>query len=54
MVPSGGLVYYLSPPHSLMEVATNPLHALFYTAFMLAASSGSTPTSRVWGHTYFT
>ena len=37
MVPSGGLVYYLSPPHSLEQVATNPLHALFYTAFMLAA-----------------
>jgi protein transport protein SEC61 subunit alpha len=37
MMPSGGLVYYLSPPHSLEQVATNPLHAIFYTAFMLAA-----------------
>ena len=37
MVPSGGLVYYLSPPHSLEQVATNPIHAIFYTAFMLTA-----------------
>jgi protein transport protein SEC61 subunit alpha len=37
MAPSGGLVFYLSPPHSLEEVAANPLHAIFYTAFMLAA-----------------
>ena len=37
MVPSGGLVYYLSPPHSLAEVASNPIHAIFYTAFMLSA-----------------
>lgn len=37
MVPVGGLVYYLSPPHSLEQVAANPVHALFYTAFMLSA-----------------
>lgn len=37
MAPSGGLVFYLSPPHSLEDVAANPLHAIFYTAFMLAA-----------------
>jgi len=33
----GGLVYYISPPHSLAEVAANPLHALVYVAFMLSA-----------------
>jgi protein transport protein SEC61 subunit alpha len=37
MVPVGGLVYYISPPHSLMEVAANPLHAIFYIVFMLSA-----------------
>jgi hypothetical protein len=37
MAPSGGLVFYLSPPHSLEDVAANPLHAVFYTAFMLTA-----------------
>ena len=36
-VPVGGLVYYLSAPHSLAEVAANPLHALVYLAFMLTA-----------------
>ncbi|GMH33166.1 hypothetical protein BSKO_01000 [Bryopsis sp. KO-2023] len=37
MVPVGGLVYYISPPNSLMEAATNPLHTIFYIAFMLSA-----------------
>ncbi|KAG1660891.1 hypothetical protein FOA52_015933 [Chlamydomonas sp. UWO 241] len=37
MVPVGGLVYYISPPHSLAEVAANPLHAIFYIIFMLSA-----------------
>ena len=37
MMPVGGLVYYISPPHSLMEVAANPLHAIFYVVFMLSA-----------------
>lgn len=37
MHPVGGLVYYISPPTSLTEVAANPLHALFYVAFMLSA-----------------
>lgn len=35
MVPVGGLVYYISPPQSLTEVAANPLHAVFYVVFML-------------------
>ena len=37
MYPVGGLVYYISPPTSLGAVASNPLHALFYIAFMLGA-----------------
>lgn len=37
MIPVGGLVYYISPPNSLTEVAANPLHALFYVVFMLSA-----------------
>mmetsp|Transcript_7309 Transcript_7309/g.9885 ORF Transcript_7309/g.9885 Transcript_7309/m.9885 type:complete len:471 (+) Transcript_7309:277-1689(+) len=37
LIPVGGLVYYLSPPTSLSDVAANPLHAVFYLAFMLTA-----------------
>lgn len=37
LVPVGGLVYYISPPPSLQHVLANPLHALFYVAFMLTA-----------------
>lgn len=37
MHPVGGLVYYISAPHSLGEVAANPFHALVYVAFMLTA-----------------
>lgn len=36
-VPIGGLVYYISPPHSLTEAAENPVHAIFYIVFMLSA-----------------
>ena len=37
MVPVGGLVYYITPPHSLTEAAANPIHTLMYVAFMLSA-----------------
>ena len=37
MFPAGGLVYYISPPNSIFDVARNPLHALFYVTFMLSA-----------------
>jgi protein transport protein SEC61 subunit alpha len=37
MEPVGGLVYYITPPHSLAEAAANPVHTLFYVAFMLSA-----------------
>lgn len=36
-MPVGGLVYLISPPTSLVDAATNPVHTLFYMAFMLSA-----------------
>ncbi|GLJ05498.1 hypothetical protein SUGI_0019090 [Cryptomeria japonica] len=36
-VPVGGLVYYITPPARLAEMAANPFHALFYLTFMLTA-----------------
>ncbi|GAB4814727.1 hypothetical protein N2152v2_001773 [Parachlorella kessleri] len=35
--PVGGLAYYISPPGSLAAAATDPLHTLFYVAFVLGA-----------------
>jgi hypothetical protein len=35
--PVGGLVYYLSPPTSLSEIASDPVHAVIYIAFILTA-----------------
>lgn len=35
MVPVGGLVYYLSPPHGMMEVISDPLHTILYVVFIL-------------------
>ena len=37
MNPVGGLVYYISPPESLAAAAANPVHTLFYVAFMLGS-----------------
>merc|ERR1719254_49405 len=34
-IPVGGLAYYISPPHSLANIWEDPLHALFYIAFVL-------------------
>ncbi|XP_068638250.1 uncharacterized protein [Aristolochia californica] len=36
-MPVGGLVYYMTAPTSLGDVAANPFHALFYIVFMLSA-----------------
>jgi len=36
-VAVGGLAYYVSPPMSLAEILTDPVHALFYFAFILSA-----------------
>mmetsp|Transcript_105817 Transcript_105817/g.207547 ORF Transcript_105817/g.207547 Transcript_105817/m.207547 type:complete len:473 (+) Transcript_105817:80-1498(+) len=35
--PVGGLVYYMSPPHSFLEVWMDPIHALVYVIFMLTS-----------------
>ncbi|GAQ80048.1 SecY protein transport family protein [Klebsormidium nitens] len=37
LIPVGGLVYYLSAPTSLADIAVHPFHALFYITFMLTA-----------------
>lgn len=34
-IPTGGLAYYVSPPHNLAEILDDPFHALFYVAFVL-------------------
>eukprot|EP00408_Alexandrium_pacificum_P005743 CAMPEP_0171238450 /NCGR_PEP_ID=MMETSP0790-20130122/43479_1 /TAXON_ID=2925 /ORGANISM="Alexandrium catenella, Strain OF101" /LENGTH=472 /DNA_ID=CAMNT_0011704815 /DNA_START=46 /DNA_END=1464 /DNA_ORIENTATION=+ len=34
-IPVGGLAYYISPPHSFTDIWGDPIHALFYVAFVL-------------------
>jgi len=34
-IPVGGIVYYLSPPRSFTDIWDDPIHALFYVAFVL-------------------
>lgn len=34
-IPVGGLAYYISPPRDLIDLVRDPLHALFYFAFVL-------------------
>ena len=36
-IPVAGLAYYVSPPHSLLDIVTDPFHALFYLVFILAS-----------------
>ncbi|KAG5546094.1 hypothetical protein RHGRI_018316 [Rhododendron griersonianum] len=36
-IPVGGLVYYITAPSSLADMAANPFHTLFYIVFMLSA-----------------
>merc|ERR1712110_939376 len=33
--PVGGIVYYISPPHSFTDIWDDPIHAIFYVAFVL-------------------
>merc|ERR1712110_416451 len=33
--PVGGIAYYISPPHSFTDIWDDPIHALFYVAFVL-------------------
>lgn len=37
MRPVGGIAYYISAPGSFSEIASDPFHAIAYTAFMLVA-----------------
>merc|ERR1711871_346332 len=34
-IPVGGIVYYISPPHSFADIWDDPIHAVFYVAFVL-------------------
>eukprot|EP00928_Gymnodinium_smaydae_P017486 TRINITY_DN16686_c1_g4_i2.p1 TRINITY_DN16686_c1_g4~~TRINITY_DN16686_c1_g4_i2.p1 ORF type:complete len:506 (-),score=141.39 TRINITY_DN16686_c1_g4_i2:208-1644(-) len=34
-IPVGGLVYYISPPSSFLDLWEDPIHAIFYTVFCL-------------------
>merc|ERR1711879_500147 len=34
-IPGGGLAYYMSPPNSFSDIWEDPIHALFYVAFVL-------------------
>jgi len=36
-IPVGGLAYYVSPPTSLMDIVSDPFHAVFYLTFILTA-----------------
>eukprot|EP00794_Sanderia_malayensis_P007290 gene7290-8105_t len=35
--PTGGICYYLSPPETLGQIGTDPIHALVYICFMLGS-----------------
>lgn len=36
-VPTSGLAYYISPPRDLASIGRDPIHAIFYLAFILAS-----------------
>ena len=36
-IPVGGIVYYLSPIHSFADIWDDPIHTIFYVAFMLTS-----------------
>jgi len=36
-IPVGGIAYYISPPHSFGDVWEDPIHAVFYVAFVLTS-----------------
>jgi preprotein translocase subunit SecY len=33
--PTGGLVYYITPPNGIEQTAADPVHAVIYTAFLM-------------------
>lgn len=44
-IPVGGLAYYISPPHSFNDMLSDPIHAVFYVAFVLLSCAWF---SRIW------
>lgn len=36
-VPVSGLAYYISPPHTLAELVTDPIHTVIYLVFILSS-----------------
>ena len=36
-IPVGELVYLISPPNSILEIAKDPFHTIFYFAFILSS-----------------
>merc|ERR1719375_353160 len=44
-IPVGGLAYYMAPPNSFSDLWEDPLHALFYVAFVLISCA---LFSKVW------
>jgi len=38
IVPTGGLAYYLTPPHDLISAASNPLRTIIFVLFMIIFS----------------
>merc|ERR1719456_667325 len=34
-IPVGGIAYYIAPPHSFSDVWDDPIHVIFYIAFVL-------------------
>jgi len=44
-IPTGGLAYYVSPPRTLVEIITDPIHTATYVIFILGCCA---IFSRVW------
>jgi protein transport protein SEC61 subunit alpha len=36
-VPVGGLIYYISPPHSITELVLDPIHTIIYVIFVIGS-----------------
>lgn len=37
LIPTGGMAHYISPPHTVLNLITDPFHTLFYLVFVLSA-----------------
>ena len=38
IVPVGGLIYYITAPRTFLEALTDPIHTLFYIAFVVGSN----------------